>query len=719
MPTIPLTDSSSATVDASVLDTSVIGKTPASIIQFLRSDVIGAMDQTLDQVQINMVSAGFSYQPSFPLMGGTASFTAGGSLTGEIDLYKPAGAGQSSPLFPEDQFGTSIEMGNACYLALALQLGVKASETAGVGAFCLQPSATGSASAKLYEPFAPVAGRYPTLKQALGGLLGAFALPSSVDDARKMAVGAVFAFDAQGSVSFNASVDLLAMVNPTATPGVSRSAGPISISAGPSVSIGGGFSLTGELQVRIWRKSETVIELGYYKKRGSSFTVSFDASAEVDVTLGKFDVLAKVYGLLGDSGKLDAAWLKANVSDAAADEVQAAYQAAVQKKLSIAIDEECDTSITDQAAFSWNFDLGAIGADGIAAFAKAIRSNLSDLMAGTLPAGVTRAGSVFDRMKDNQHAFTFNFLGLFDHASVQESVVELSTKVTEDGQLILTDSAHLTRLSADATPFVKSDPLRRVYAEDCAATVGYAASLGPLAAGLTVKYSYYDYESQASVGVLQGFVDLAGELGEAGASGDWSEFLEASAGSQHASILAALDYDPASASRLFLDQSAQARTIEDYERAGRAATLKTPGIGRSDAFDPWLEDDAKWSRIRDAGTAQNFYSILGVDTTAPPAWATVSFAWTLHIVLWSPAMHSAGQALQAVQQYLAANAGRVMWTDPEFAKRRQTFVSQLNTAIQKAPLFQSAVGILIMDNAAPPSARRVEIRYGGTARNYN
>jgi hypothetical protein len=40
-----------------------------------------------------------------------------------------------------------------------------------------------------------------------------------------------------------------------------------------------------------------------------------------------------------------------------ADEVSTAYENAAQTKLSIAIDSECDSSITDQVAFSWNFDM--------------------------------------------------------------------------------------------------------------------------------------------------------------------------------------------------------------------------------------------------------------------------------------------------------------------------------------------------------------------------
>jgi len=97
MATIGLNDASSPSVNVTVFDNSVLGKTPSSVIHFLRSDVIGALGQTLDQVQINSLSIGFDYEPSFSFEGGTVTFTVGGGPTGELDLLKPAAGGGSSP----------------------------------------------------------------------------------------------------------------------------------------------------------------------------------------------------------------------------------------------------------------------------------------------------------------------------------------------------------------------------------------------------------------------------------------------------------------------------------------------------------------------------------------------------------------------------------------------------------------------------------------------
>ena len=254
--------------------------------------------------------------------------------------------------------------------------------------------------------------------------------------------------------------------------------GPISIDAGPSITLGGSFKLLGEFQVRMWNKDDNIVQLGYYKKRGETFTVSFDASAAVDASVKDYDAIAKVYGLLGSAGQLDPEWLKANISASVAGKVEGAYETAVQTRLSIAIDEECDTTITDQAAFSWNFDTRALGDDGQALFLAPLMATFPAFLPAICLAGVTKAGSVFDHIKDTKHTFTFNFLGLLNYASVEDACLKMVVKASDDGQVVITDKATLSRLNATTTPLVKSDLLREVLIEDFVATMGYVSSSG-------------------------------------------------------------------------------------------------------------------------------------------------------------------------------------------------------------------------------------------------
>ncbi len=728
MPKITLTDNSSLTADATILDNAVLGKSPASVLHFFRSDVIGALDQRLDAVRIDSLAVGFNYLPAVSLKGGTATFKAGGGLTGSLDLHKPAKLSTTpsakpddNSLFPKDQYGSSIDMQRNYYVALGFQLSLQAKLADGPEAYTLTPSANSASSAKLYLPFAPDGtGAYPTLKSALATLCEAYKLPHIPAEMLSFPSGTVFVYDAHGKVSFAGSFDLLTEVTPTASLG-SSNYGPITVTAGPGITLGGGFTLTGQFQVRLWNKDGKTIELGYYKKQGDTFSVTFEASVSADAAIGGFDLIAKVYELLGSQGKLDPAWIKANVPASVAEDAEAAYQAAAQTRLSIAIDEECDTTLTDQVAFSWNFDTEAMDADAQSAFESAMQGDLSRLMSGSaLPRGVSKVGSVFDHLKTTRHTFTFNFLGIFDYASIEQASLQMTVKVSDDGQVVIADKATLTRLSAAATPFVKSDLLRKVLAEDFVATMGYSTSLGPLATNLEVHYTYYDYQRHARSADLALFVSIAATLADAGdPKQDWSALLHSGLSSQSASLLASLAYDNASALRLFFADGKTPRSVAEYVTVARQAVALTPGISLNETFVSFLKDDAKWQQLVDAGAPGDVFALLGADQAYPPVWARAAYAWKTHILLWAPAMHSAAQALEEVRAYAASKPDLQPLTDAEFLRKRRSLASQLSAAVRAAPLFHDALGIVTIRLAAKPTSTTLNINYAGHSALYS
>jgi hypothetical protein len=717
MADITINDSSSLSVAASVLDDSIIGKTPGSVIHFLQSDVIAVLSQPLDKVQINSASMGFNFKPSFQLPGGTAVLKAGGAIGGEIDLYRPGKDGKPARLFDADRFGVAIDTGSNCYLALSFPLSLNAETTPKSGAYTLELEGSAETSAKLFYPFAAAGGSFPTLKEALEQLFGAYSLPSSLAQAATLKTGAGVVFESRGTIQFEGKVDLLATINPTATPGLCTTGGPISIKAGPSITAGGKFSFSGDFQVRIWKKSESIIQLGYYKKRGSSISISFAAGAGADADLGGFDILSQLYGLLGDACKLDPAWLKANVPHEVADNVEDAYQAALQTTAQIALNAALDVSTKDEAAFVWNFDMTAMDADAHTAFARAIEADLTALMdSAKLPHGVTKAGSVVDHLTETKHTLQLNFLGLLDHANVQDSLADFKVKASEDGQLVLTDTEHLKRLEATITPFVKSDQLRQVFAEDSVATVGYAASLGPLTPQLKVTFSFYEYKDNLSADGLKEYLQIATGLDVPQAASDWTAALQGPFSDRPGSCFASLLYDPLTAQSLFLEKNSAPRI--DFESIGRAAAIRTPGLIGDDRFQALLADDADWKTMCEAGSVTRFYEVIGVDSTSPPAWATAGYTILQHIQIWAADMRAAASALQSVMAYLEANRTGGVLNDPQFLHRRQTFANALRQAISKTPLFHDAQGLMTLYVAARPAGKKIAIRYGGALKEY-
>jgi hypothetical protein len=302
-------------------------------------------------------------------------------------------------------------------------------------------------------------------------------------------------------------------------------------------------------------------------------------------------------------------------------------------------------------------------------------------------------------------------------------------KVSEDGQVVIADKATLTRLEATATPFIKSDLLRKVLAEEFVATAGYTTSLGHLTSSLVLHYTYYEYQRRAQASDLQTFVGIAavltaGGLGPVDAgrpdpARDWAALLHAGASSQAASVLASLTYDNAAANRLFYDGASAVRSAGSYEAVARKALTLTPGLGLHDSFVACLKDDALWSRLVDAGSPGNVYAALGADPAQPPAWAQAAYAWLQHILAWAPAMHSAAVALEEVRAYAGSTPDLDPLKDAGFTHKRQVLASQLRAAVRAAPLFHDALGILTISLAAQPQSTQVSIRYAGKAATYS
>ena len=709
MPSIALTDTTSASVDATLLDTSLLGATPGSALSFLHDKVVGLLDQPLDRVAINSVSFGFTYAPKISFAGGSGCFTGGGGVGGKLDLIKPDQA-----LFAKDQFGTAVPMNGNYYLALTFDVTASAAPGGTVPACTLKITDSAKGAAALYMPFSKQAGAFPTLKTSLASLLSAYRLPATVADLKAWTAGSVFTFDCGGSIGFKGTVNMLAAVNPTASFGFTDTAGPLSVTAGPSVTVSGSFTLSGEFLVRLWKRDENSVQLGYYKKTGKTLTVAFDGSLGADATAGSFDLVARLYALLGDKAKLDPAWIKAHIPASQADHVSDMFKTAVATKLSLEVNAESDTTFAEEAAFSWNFDLCAGGEAALEALNDALKGKVDPLLEGSaLPPGVTAAGSVLDRIRETKRTFTFNFLGLFDHASVNDAAIDLQTKVTDTGQLILTDTAHAELLSAD-TNVVSADKLRQLLVEEGAATVTYAAMVGGVVPQLTVMYGYFKYKSGAKVGDLQEFLAIAHAVTGKDLSAPWAAILGAQRGSQNAYLEVALKYDVNAASALFLKSGALRDPI-DYTAAVRQAILKMPPEPAiNPTFLKAVRDNSRWEQLLDAADEPNMYPILGVDPSDVPQWAVAATSWVRQAILWKGPMHAAGQAMQSVASYLKAHPGDDLRNDKTFTQLRQSFANRLKDAFAQAPVFpDEASGLLIMLSAAQPAGVALTLNYAG------
>ena len=512
---------------------------------------------------------------------------------------------------------------------------------------------------------------------------------------------------------------MLAAVNPTASASFSSTAGPITVTAGPSVTVTGAFTFTGEYEVRLWKRDANTLQLGYYKKLGKSISVSLDASAGGDLEIGSYDLIAKLYGLLGDSGKLDKDWLAKNIPKDQADNVADAYKNAVGKKLSAEIDAECDTTFTDQAAFSWNFDLRTDGSDAQKALTDALEGKIDPLLQqGTLPQGVTRAGSVLDRIRETKRTSP----STSSASSITPACKTLSFISRPSTPKTATSSSPIPCMPSFSSPPTHPLSVRtsyKVLVDDGTATISYAASFGKFIPSLTVGYTFFDYKGRGNSSDLSLFLQIADGVLGTDASTPWTAILQSGVNSQSASVNAVLNYDATSSAAFFLDSQSQPRPVTDFFFVCRESLLFTPGLGLSDELLDAFRDDAKWNALLDnSGSAQAIFRVLGVDIMNPPVWAHAAVSWVSQTTSWSRKMQTAAQALQNITQYLAQNPQADPTKNPKFQTRRQSFANAVSSAIQAAPIFDNAFGLFVMLHASKPLSKNVSVTYAGKTVTY-
>ena len=679
MATISLTDEFSVPQPIDIPDTSALGHTPTSVIHFIKTDVLKAFDTPIDKVDLGSVAVGLIYTPTLPLAVGNGTFHLGGGATGEFDIIKAPSPSKPEPprsLFPDDALGDdAISLEGCCYVKLSFSLVLSASGKEAVDALTLKQSAQGTGSASMYLRFEPDAGQYPTLREAFKESLARFMLPSDGASLKLLPPGCVFLYEASGSLTVSGSVNLIAAVNPTAAVGVKETFGQVTVTAGPSLTLGGSVTITGDFQVRIRSLAASLIRIGYYKKRGSTFAVTFDASVSANVSVAGTDVVSAIFGMLGPSSKVSDQWLKDNGGTEVSSQVQEVVKQAVQTKLQIAMDMECDASISEAVAFLYNFDMGALDATGQTLLDKLLKGDISALNTGALPVGITAESNLVERIHSDKHIFTLHFLGILNFASIEEFAVKSTLKYSDDGSLCITDQATGSRLGA--TTKVSGNKLSQILVETFVATASYAVSMGRFSPKLEMKYLFYKYKGNASKSDLASFVLRASELPvDKTTVSQWNQLVINDNGVFGTAIFVDLEYDTATATQMFLDVSGNVRPRADYISFARTAVGQSV-LGDSDSqYLGKLTENATWQNLDDNG----YNAIIPGLNSAQTATIQIEF---FDLRNWATAMQKVAQVVKQMVQFSNAYAGSNLQSDSTFLALRTKLGGALSAIVRK------------------------------------
>ncbi|HUI57365.1 MAG TPA: hypothetical protein VLY04_20455 [Bryobacteraceae bacterium] len=707
MPTIKLTDQFGLDVDVTTGILSSLTKYFSNLpnLSLTNFNLKSIADLTLDNPAVTSVQAGLNFSQPVDIGLGGVTLAVNAGICGELNICVPPASG--CKLFDPDPFGADIQVDSTqryVSIKFSANAGPAASASINTLSFGLTPGVTATiANYRLFDT-RPAA---PSILDAVEATLADFCIPGGADDLKGLAAGAVITLEGAGTVKFSANANLLTLANPLAIVTLPLPLPALDVSAGGSVTIGATCQVTWDYQLRICKLDGNRVSLGLYRKSGTELTVSAGVSEGVSASISGTELFSTILSTVSKSAAADTGGLKGlGLPDEQIDAIQGAVKAAAQRKLEIALLSTLTASKSQDAAFLFEFDLGALGPDGNNALVAALRGDLSNLTGGSLPAGVIAVRNISTDLAQTGLTWKVNLLGIFNYISTAE-LIRKGTVLFEPvtGDLVITDSETAKRVSASTVNFgADTDKLRNVLAENLLITAVYRGSQTLVAPPeLTCSHSYFELHASTDRKAMQdelaaatslGLLDAAGRDALLGGQNDFGRTM----------VYAETSYDGNLAPGLFLNGE-DPKSVEELEDAGRAAIQMIVARGAQDAYRlRAATDDDLWARMHREG--QTKFGPLFPDLTAQKVGVIVA-DYTV-IVWWANAMNSCGQKIAAMRKLLAVDP------NPESAAfvalREDLAVHLAKVTSETHDEFGRPWGLVVMDQVSGSrAAARVHI----------
>ena len=702
MPTIKLSDQLGALVEVQPAETSALLRyfrtLPALALQNGDLSQVGGL--TLDRPAVRGFKTGLSFKDKIELGNGVdLSIRAGAH--GSFSLLRRS-EGETG-LFDSSVFGEDFEIPEGDgYVRASFDAGAEVKPGGAVGSlsFGVQPGS--SLEIANYRNHRLSAG--VTLIQALREVIGGFLIPARTSDLEAIPEKGAVTVTGAGSLKLSVEADLLAFANPLA---VAKLPGPLPVArvtTGGAIQVGAAYRIEGEFQIRAIRLDGKRVRIGWHRRKSTEWTVEATASAGISVGTGEMDLFSTVVRAISADPKADLGELGlAGLSPDQASAILAAVQAAVSRKLELALAVEMSALESGGAAFVYEVDLPRLTPASRDALDRALQGDLSALHGDALP-GVTSVRSIWTQASEKRISLDVNLLGIYNFGSIA-SLVRSGTVLAEPatGTLIFTDQITADRVrSAQVNYGADTSKLRHVLAESFLITAVYRSS-EQAAGGLSLASSQTFFELRNKTSRQ----DMLRSLRIGTALGLWDEpaaALPADAGDRgRTTVHARTDYDDALTTSLFLDAGGQPHPLDFYENAGRAALQLLVAEGDQDSIrrKPAIDDDL-WRRMKASG--QPGFGQLFPKLPAPLAGAIVADYST--IVWWAEAMAGASQRLAAMRRFAQLNP-TASPQNPEFQALRDALASHLaKVAKSTREEFGQPWGLVAMNEASGRRAPR-------------
>jgi hypothetical protein len=708
MPDVQLSDNFGLMIDAKPNETSSFVKYFKSLskLKFTELNANQLKVTQLRDLPVKAFRAGVSFEEPVDIGSGTTELKVGAGGQASIEcLFKSEGM---TNLFESDLYGDPIEIPDG---GAYLSLGFTASVSAALAGIHKTPSFGVDAGREItvthYQRFSDAS---LTLGTALEQMLEGYVIPLDLKDLNAMAHGSVATVEGNGTLKFAGSVGLLSNTNPLYDASLPAGVGTIALAAGASIDIGASYQLTGHYQIRIQKVSPTAYRLGFYRSRSSELEISVSAKAGITMKVGSSELISSLLKIVSPNPALDRQELEsAGLNEEQVAAFEGAIKSGVERSLALAVGVELGAASSSAAAFLYDIDTGKVDDRGKEAIRRALDGDLEGLTENeeSLPKGISIVKSIFTSIRQRQHTFKVNLLGIYNFVSItrliRESVI-LHDPLT--GELTISDAATAERFRASTLNFAaKTERLREVLAEQFLMTTLYR-STGLVASppSLRSTHSYFERHSRTNRQTMKDNLDAA-------------EAMKLLSAAQKTATLDQLDefgtsvllldaaYDDVVARTLFLKNDGKPRPEDDYDRAGRQALERLVHAGEADDYrrKPAL-DDVIWERMKLLGQP-GFSQVL-------PALSTLQLEvvradYTV-IRWWSQAMHRMAVELEKVHSFLKENPQADL-EGPEFNPLREKLRKALEAVARNVKAqFGDPWGVVAMDIA---SNHKAEARF--------
>jgi hypothetical protein len=715
---ITVTDKLGLSADVELRDDSLLAQSKLMRILAPTASLLADPEQPINQVGFRGAALGAEFNsPSLSIGSGIGvAITAG--VNSALSIALPS----DETLFgPDDLVPTIPIAADECWMGFELDAFLGGQLDATVNGFGAGIAASSKLSLTSYTLFKSTGAGFPGFKSALTTLLNGFSANFRVDDFRRQLPGTVNVTDLSGSVTFSGSYSLPASVHALASADLPFNY-KINLTPGANLTIAGEIALSGEFVARSHKSSATELQLGIYKKKGSTFTATFTAGAGVEADLGKTDLISAFFKTAFPGVRPEQAGIVGDRADALRD----VLGASIDRSLSIAMNIVCSAAATDEASVVYLIDLASgdpAKTDG--ALGSALKGNWTQL--DSLP-NARLLRNVFREAHDFHRSININLLGVYNAATLTDYVNSSKILRGDDGQIVIVDRVKASEIEVASKPnAADSEKLRSALAREFLSTVTYAPTAGgpnggKLNANISVSQAYFRYARQMNPRQMRDELLLGAALGIV-QPGSWDGLLASTSNFGHVSVAATAEYNTAGAMHLFFADPANQipYTTPALESIGRKVMLALigPGDPGTTARVLALSSNPVWNAMDQLGATASFRQIPELSHLGMNELAVIAADW-IDVRWWADAMLEVAPKLSDMLTAVAQSTAADPTTDHEFLKKREALAHVLGAVARNTrSAFAEGWGLAVMAALSGGAAKiSMDIGWNSQTRHY-